>query len=143
MIIACAFFAYYTEERWAIVKMYLGNAKLITLLAAISIFLEFINLIQCGFTGIILGHKQNRGKVGFSVLFAAIAETATQIIVLAFTACAALFSSDFRLLFKTNAIPTQEQLYFVFALEITVYVLIIIFNALLNIKLLNKGVDVE
>ena len=143
VIIACAFFAYYTEERWAIIKMYLGNAKIITVLAAISIFLEFINLIQCGFTGIILGHRQNRGKVGFSVLFAAVAETVSQIIVLIFTACAAIFSSDFRMLFKTNALPSQDQLYFVFALEITVYVLIIVFNALLNVKLLNKGVDVE
>ena len=143
VIIACAFIAYYTEDRWAIVKMYLGNAKIITVLAAISIFLEFINLIQCGFTGIIIGHRQNRGKAGFSILFSAVAETVTQVIVLIFTACAAIFSSDFRMLFKTNALPTQEQLYFVFTLEITVYVLIIVFNALLNVKLLNKGVDVE
>ena len=143
VIICAAFIAYYTEERWAIVKFYLSNSKLFVLLGAISIFLEFINLIQCGFTGIILGHRQNRGKVGFSVLFSAVAETVTQVIVLIFTACAALFSSDFRMLFKTNAIPTEGQLHFVFALEITVYVLIIVFNALLNIKLLNKGVDVE
>ena len=145
VIIAAAFIAYYTDARWEMLKrmLFIGDTGIITVLAAVLVFLEFMNLIQCGFTGIILGHRQNRGKAGFSVLFAVIVETASQIAVIIFAGCAALFSADFKQLFTATATITQDVLYPVFAVDIAIYVLIIAFIALLNIRLLKKGVDVE
>lgn len=145
VIISCAFIAYYTEARWEMLKqmLFMGDTGIITVLAAVLVFLEFINLIQCGFTGIILGHRQNHGKAGFSVLFAIIAETVSQIAVLIFAGCAALFSADFKQLFTATATLTQDVMYRVFAADIAIYVLIIAVIAALNVKLLKKGVDVE
>ena len=144
VITVCAFIAYYTDARWQIIKQMFfidNNAALITLLSVLTVFLELINLIQCGFTGIILGHRQNSAKVGLSVLFAFVAQIVTQIIVLAFTGIAALISNDFRQLFQsqTAAVEIQKILYWI----IPVYIIIIVFTAMLNIKILNKGVDVE
>lgn len=144
-IIATAFIGYYTEARFEAFKkmFFVGRTGTITLICIILIFLEFINLVQCGFTGIILGHRKNRGKVGFSVLFAIIAEIASQIVVLIFTLCAALFGGDFKQLFAQNAIITQDIMYSLFSVCIVAYILIIIFTALFNIKLLKKGVNIE
>lgn len=145
VIIAGAFIAYYTEERWEMLRqmLFMGSTGTITVLSAILVFLEFINLIQCGFTGIILGHRRNRGKAGFSVLFAIITETVSQVAVLIFAGFAALFSVDFKQLFTARATITPDGLYPVFAIEIAIYVLIIAAIALINVKLLKKGVDVE
>ncbi|MBO4693205.1 MAG: hypothetical protein J5659_02270 [Clostridia bacterium] len=142
VIVTTAFIAYYTEERWQIVKqMFLAEkTAVITVFILITIFLEFANLIQCGYTGIILGHKLETGKTAFSVLFAFLVQTATQAVVFIFTAIAALFSMDFKMLFTGNdtEIPTSVLL-----ATVIVYVLIITVNAIINVKILNTGVNVE
>lgn len=145
VIIGTAFIGYYTEARWEALKqmLFMGDTAIITVLAAVLVFLELINLIQCGFTGIILGHRQNRAKTGFSVLFAVIAETLSQIAVVAFAGCAALFSTDFKQLFTKGAAISLDVLYTVFAVDIAIYLLIIAIVALINVRLLKKGVDVE
>ena len=145
VILICAFIAYYTQDRWQYIKQLLlmnSSAKIIFLLVVI-LFLEFINLIQCGFTGIILGHRQNTAKTGLSVLFAFIAETVSQLIVVGFTGIAAVFSTDFKQLFAQNPTLTQDLIYTVVTVYITVYFAIILFTLWLNIKLLNKGVDIQ
>ena len=143
VILAAAFIGYYTDGRWRIFKQLLfsGNqATTFTVLTVFIVFLEFVNLIQCGFTGIILGHRQNSAKTGLSVLFGFLVVTASQIVVLIFTAVAALVSVDFKQLFTSkNPAVAQDVLWWL----IPVYIAIITVTALINIKLLNKGVDIE
>lgn len=141
VIVVTAFIAYYSEERWKLVKQFLTGeiGKTITILV-IFLFLELINLIQCGYTGIILGHKCNSGKTGLSVLFSFLAYTVSQIIVLLFTAAAALISVDFKALFVSRQVQIPNSVLLTIA---AVYLVIIIVNAIINIKLLEKGVDIE
>ena len=70
------FIAYFTQDSWQVIKEYIktitvgfnmSTAFFITM-AIMLIFLELFNAIQCGFLGIILGHKRNNGKIGFSFI---------------------------------------------------------------------------
>lgn len=142
VIVSTAIIAYYTQERWQIVKQmfFNGKAGTITVLTIVIVFLEFVNLIQCGYTGIILGHMMNTGKTGFSVLFGFLAETASQIAVLIFSAVAALVNGDFKALFASANAQVSESILIIL---IPVYLVIITVTALINIKLLNNGVNVE
>lgn len=144
VIFVCAFIAYYTDARWQIVKHLLFMEEYtttITLFCILTIILEFISLIQCGFTGIILGHKLNSGKAGLSVLFGVVAETVSQLFILSIMGIAALLNDGFKTLFTSS----PDNLFFknVFYLVTPVYFLIIIGMATFNIKMLNKGVDIE
>lgn len=141
VIIISTFIAYYTDARWQTVKqiIFFGNTKTVILLAVIVLFLEFINLIQCSFTGIILGHRQNSGKAIMSVIFSIAAITISQIIVLLILAIISIFNDELRSLFTSNANITTSVFYII----IPIYILLICGCAAINIKLLKKGVDVE
>lgn len=142
VIVVTALIAYYSNDRWQFVKQFLsvGNTAKITLLLAVIAFLELINLIQCGFTGIILGHKMNGAKAGLSVLFSFLVYTASQGIVLLFAALATLVNGDFKALFTAQNAQISESVLILTALA---YLIIIVADAIINVKLLGSGVDVE
>lgn len=143
VIFACTFIAYYTEERWALLKSIIPSLRFAAIFLGVCC-LEFLSLIQCGFTGAIIGHRQNRGKKGFSVLFGFITYTAWQLVVLLFSAGAALFSGDFKELFVTASATTNPAMAENLLLwAIPLYAVIIIANLFINIKLLNRGVNLD
>ncbi len=108
------------------------------------LFIEFFNILQCGFTGIILGHRMNNMKTGFSVIFGFITFTVSQIAVVVITFIAAIFNKDFMNLFKTaGANINIDTLKLAIFLAIAAYILISIILCLVNIKLFKKGVNVD
>ena len=145
------FIIYYSKENLTLIKNLLlpitdtfDTSIFAFLLALLFIlFLEFSNILQCGFTGIILGHKSDRAKIGFSVLLGFIAFSVSQIFVLLVTFIVALFNSDFMNLFITNDIVNIATLKTVIYMAMCSYSLIIIIGIFVNIKLLKKGVNVD
>ena len=73
VVILSLFITYYTQERWIMLKDFINsitaglNMDTGLFIAAfiLIIFLEIFNAIQCGFFGIILGHKQNNNKIRY------------------------------------------------------------------------------
>ncbi|MBR3844046.1 MAG: hypothetical protein IKM39_00900 [Clostridia bacterium] len=145
------FVAYYSKENFELLKsillpmeqLYNSSWAVILLAVLLILFLEFANVLQCGFTGIILGHRRNRAKAGLSVLFGGLAFMVNQTLVVAAMGVAALFSQNFRNLFATQQMITVETIKQVIILSIIVYTLLAVAMAAVNIKLLNKGVNVE
>ena len=113
-------------------------------MAIIIIFLEVFNAIQCGFLGIILGHKMNNGKTGYSVLFGFIIYLVAQSLILGLVFVYGLFDSSIMELFKTATINIDVEAFKVLAiLSSLLYIMIIFIMSLLCKKELNKGVNVE
>jgi len=145
------FIAYYSKENINFLKEILlpvanaYNSSIVKIIIAFLFifFLEFANTLQSGYTGIIIGHMMNNAKVGFSVLFGFIAYIATQIIVLIMTYIAALFNSDLMNLFYTTEIVNLEMVKVIIYLAIIIYIITLIIGYFVNIKLFNKGVNVE
>lgn len=109
----------------------------------IVFFLEFANILQAGFTGIILGHKMNSAKTGFSVLFGFFVYMATQVFSIAVMLIFALFNDNFMNLFVTNSaidIPTVKSVVY---LSIAVYSISLIVIYFINQFLFKKGVNVD
>ena len=151
VVLISLFIAYYTKERWLMVKGFVNNIttglKFNTLVFVISflavIFLEIFNAIQCGFLGIILGHKMNNNKIGFSVLFGFLAYLLSQSLVLFLVFVVGLFDSSIMDLFKNNIILSTHSFKLLIALAIALYLLIITIMNILCKKQLSKGVNVE
>ena len=113
-------------------------------IAIIIIFLEVFNAIQCGFFGIILGHKMNNGKIGCSVLFGFIIYLLAQSLILCLVFIYGIFDSTVMELFKTATINIDVKAFKTLAIVSSLlYISIIFIMSLLCKKELNKGVNVE
>ena len=152
VIILSLFIAYYSKESWLSVTNYIKtittglnmNTFFFIVMAIILIFLEVFNAIQCGFFGMILGHKKNNGKLGYSVLFGFIIYIIAQTIILGLVFIYGLFDSSVMELFKTGTIDIDVNTFKTLAILSAILYLIIIYGmSLLCKKELNKGVNVE
>ena len=151
VVVLTIFIAYYSKENLELVKNLLlpvaesYGITIVNILLAFFfiIFLEFANALQSGFTGIILGHKMNNTKTGYSVLFGIGAYIATQIFVLLITFITALFNKDLMNLFFTNEMINVEIIKMVIYLAIIIYLVTFIILYFINLKLFKKGVNVD
>ena len=151
VVFAVLFVAYYSKENLLFIKnLLLPVAQLYdsTILGIIALlvfvlFLEFLNILQCGFTGILLGHKKNTAKVGFSVLFGFVTFLASQMVVLAVLFGIAIFNKEFMNLFVTNALPDISTLKSMIYTSIGSYTFVSVLICFVNIHLFKKGVNVD
>ena len=151
LVCSVLFVAYYSKENLQLIKNLLlplaevyDSAMLGIVFAGVFVlFLEFLNIVQCGFTGIILGHRQNNAKIGFSVLFGSIAFFVSQIVILAILFGIAIFNKDFMNLFVTNTVPDVDTIKAMIYISIGNYTLVSALMCFVNIRLFEKGVDVD
>lgn len=151
IVILSIFIAYYTKERWIMLKELIGTIttglNFNTTLFAISfiaiIFLEVFNAIQCGFLGLLLGHTMNNNKIAFSVLFGFISYLVAQSIVLFLVFIVGLFNSSIMDLFKSTILLDTSAFKILVILSITIYLIIIFIMSIICKKVFNKGVNIE
>lgn len=151
IIIIGIFIAYYTEDRWIMIKDAVnsisGNMNISTLLFVIVIllvlFLELFNGIQSGFLGIINGYKKSNNKLGFSVLFGFITYILSQLFVLIVVYVAGLFNKDMMLLFTSNSILNIDIIRTIMILVVIIYVFITSTLNIICVRNLSKGINVE
>jgi len=151
IIILCLFIAYYTKDRWLLLKEYIGtittglefNTTLFVISFITIIFLEIFNAIQCGFFGIILGYKNNNNKTALSILFGFISYLLSQSIVLLSIFIVGLFDSTIMALFKNNILLNTSSFKLLIFLAIIIYLIIIGLMSIMCKKEFNKGVNIE
>ena len=152
VILTSLFIAYYSKDNWIAITNYIKtittglnmSTSFFVIMMIILIFLEVFNAIQCGFYGMILGHKKNNGKLGYSVLFGFIIYLLAQTIVLALVFVYGLFDSSIMELFKTTTVSIDVQAFKVLAIIASLLYLVIIFiMSIMCKKELNKGIDIE
>ncbi|MBE6147221.1 MAG: hypothetical protein E7168_02675 [Firmicutes bacterium] len=145
------YIAYYSKENLELLKNLLlpvadaYDSTIIKIVFAFLFifFLEFANTLQVGFTGIILGHKMNNAKVGYSVLFGFGAYMVMQIFGLLIIFLISLFNSDLMNLFITNEMINVGMVKTVVYLGIIFYSITFIIGYFVNLKLFKKGVNVD
>lgn len=145
------FIAYYSKENLDILKNMLlpianayGSTIIKILLAFLFVFfLEFANALQSGFTGIILGHKMNNAKTGYSVLFGFGVYMITQIIALLMIFVVGLFNQDIMNLFITNEIVNIDMVKAVLYMAFAIYTTTLFIGYFVNVKLFKNGVNVD
>lgn len=150
-VILCLFLTYYTKDRWDILKLTIDrittglnmNAWFFVIGMLLVVFLEFFNAIQCGFLGMILGHRRNNGKIGYSVIFGFLAYLISQSIVLFLVFMVGLFDSGIMSLFKNEPLMDTGALKLLIILSSILYVIMIYAMSIICKKIFNKGVNVD
>ena len=151
-ILISLFIAYYSKDNWLALTNYIKtittglnmSTSFFVIMFITLISLEVFNAIQCGFLGIILGHKKNNGKLGYSVLFGFIIYLLAQTLVLALVFVYGLFDSSVMELFKTATVSIDVEAFKVLAILASLLYVIIIFVMSIICKItLNKGVNIE
>lgn len=151
MIILSVFIAYYSKENLEFVRNLLTSIANIydstvvnfLLVTFFVFFLELTVLLQAGYTGLILGNKMNNNKLLFSILFGFISYIVTQVFTLILIFIAGIFNQEIMNLFMTNEIANLEMLNVIMYLAIAIYLLCIIIYYFIDIKIFNKGVNVD
>lgn len=152
LVIALSLFiAYYSKENMEIVKsiilpiaeLYESSILKILIALILILFLEFINVLQCGYTGIILGHKMPNAKTGFSILYGFGVYLVLQVFGFISMFIVALFNKDFMNLFFTSEIINLDMIKLTIYLAIIIYSVTFIIGYVVNIKLFKKGVNVD
>lgn len=151
VITVALFIAYYSKENMEMLKALFTpiaqgldcNIIVVVLVVILILFIEFLNGLQTGYTGIILAHKLNNAKSGFSVLFGFAAYSASQCAVLLLTFIAAIFNSDLMAMFTSNVTPSFDTVKLMSIISIVAYSVTIVITAFVNSALLKKGVNVD
>lgn len=151
VILVSLLIAYYTEERWIMIKELVNslstslnvNTTLFIIGILAVLFLEIFNVIQSGFLGIILGHKKNNNKILFSVIFGFASYMISQFIVIIIIFIIGLFNTSIMELFKSNMLISNDIIKLLITLAIISYLSVItLMNIVCKIEF-NKGVNIE
>ena len=145
------FIAYYSKENLELFKnILLGiatayNSTILKIILAFLFicFLELANGLQSGYTGIILGHKKNNHKLGFSILYGFITYFLTQIFNVLVIFIIALFNKDIMNLFYTTNAINVDIINTLIYMAITLYTITLIIIYFINQYLFKKGVNVD
>jgi len=150
VIILTVFIAFYSKENIAVIKGllipnadYKSNIIGVILIAFFVFFLELINVLQCGYMGIILGHRKNNKKIGFSVLYSFIILLISQLIVVALICLVDLLSFDLINILTTNEMVELKIVILVLSLSSLFYLAVIGLGYYLSNKFFKKGVNVD
>ena len=152
VILLSLFITFYSKDTWLVITNYIKtittglnmSTAFFIVIAIILIFLEVFNAIQCGFLGIILGHRRNNNKVGYSVLFGFIFYLLSQTLVLGLVFVYGIFNPSVMELFKTAVINIDVGAFKSLAIVSSILYIVIIFTmSIICKKLLNKGVNIE
>ncbi len=119
------------------------DSGLLLSIAGIALFIEIVNAIQSGFTGIILGNRKQDRRMLYSFIFGFGFYLLTQVCVVLFVLFIGLFNQDIMSIFTTNSLISQNTLMNLSVYVVATYCLIIIGTNILSVNLFNKKVNVE
>ncbi|MBQ8192648.1 MAG: hypothetical protein IJZ46_01060 [Bacilli bacterium] len=151
VIFACLFIAYYSNDVLLFIKnslnilssIYDSNIILLLFVIVFIFFLEMVFAVQCGFMGIILGHRANNKRIIKSILYGFGCYIGFQILILIMLFIFGLFNNQIMDLFVTNSIIDFDIIKLIMYGSVIVYILYIFVTFILNKKFFEKGVNVD
>ncbi len=147
----CALIGYGTPENFVVLKnlfFAIGETTQIpfgwTLVLALFVLIaEFVNLLFAGFVGMVIGHRKENNKMGYSVLFGAIIYVAAQLIMLLTIFVVGLFNHNIMQILTSKQAVDVSTLITILGLGCIVYTLTATAIYLLGNCLFKKGVNVD
>lgn len=153
VILITLFVMYWTEETKTMLKAFLEpvseylNVPALAIVAFLFaiLFLEFINFIQIGYCGLILGHRFNSNKILLSVLIGFGIYALTQGFTLVCMLVIGLANDQFMQIFQSADLMSMkpETILAVAFVGAGLYLLFCVAGFVLNRSFLKKGVNVD
>lgn len=121
-----------------------NNATFLSLiLIFILVSIEILNIIQIGFTGILLGYKSNNNKGIKTLFYGTFCYFMQSSVLLLIVFIIGMFSTKVKSLFLENSIASLNEVKIFFLGFILLYTLTIIVFYIINTKIFNKGINVD
>ena len=153
VIILCVFIAYYSKENLEVLKSTLqffatvmnSTTIKVILTAFLCLFLEFTTILQAGFTGILLGHRENNFKMAKSILYGFLNYLFVVAISVLIIYIIGLFNPNIMALFNSNInnTLTVDIVKTALVLGIFLYIVLIGIYYCIDVKIFKKGVNVD
>ncbi len=153
VILLCVFIAYYSQTNLEVLKNTLqflatsmnSTTIKVVLVAFLCLFLEFTMFLQAGFTGILLGHRSNNSKMAKSVLYGFLNYLFVVALSVLIIYIIGLFNPNIMALFNSNASKalTIDIVKTALTLGICLYITLIAIYYYIDIKIFQKGVNVD
>ena len=142
---------YYTKEHMEILRVLfksiaagLDCAPLVVIVVyAIILFTQILFIVQAGYTGLVIGHRSENGKMGKSVLGGFVVYGLTQVIILGIVFLIALFDPNIMQMFTENTVQNGNVFMTILYIVGGMYLIMVGVWGVIDIKLLKKGVNVE
>ncbi len=109
----------------------------------ISVFCQFVFIMQTGLTGITLGHRHNNGQIAWSVTYGIGIYILSGIVMIGSTMLLGLFDSSLHDMLFNGIFRDASDLVKVFAIIDVLYLGFITVSYLVNRGILKRGVDVN
>ncbi len=152
VILLCVVIAYYSKENLEILKSTLqffanslnSTTIKVILTAFFVIFLEFTTILQAGFTGILLGYRENNLKMAKSIIYGFLNYLFVVVISVLIIYIIGLFNPNIMALFNSNPnnTITVDVVKTALTLGISLYIIFISIYYYIDIKIFKKGVNV-
>ena len=147
VVLLILFLAYYSKENMEALKSLLSavaalyDTSIINfILTVFAVFaLEFLVVLQAGYTGIILGHRANNGKMIRSIVYGFIFYLSTMGLAL----LALYFREDVMQMFTMSSLVHIETVKSILYMGIGFYLVVMIGFFLADIHLFQRGVNVD
>ncbi len=151
VVLFVLFLAYYSKENMEALKSLLSavaalyDTSIINfILTVFAVFaLEFLVVLQAGYTGIILGHRANNGKMIRSIVYGFIFYLSTMGLALLALYIFGLFREDVMQMFTMSNLVHIETVKSILYMGIGFYLVVMIGFFLADIHLFQRGVNVE
>lgn len=151
VIFLTLYIAYYSKDNFELLKNtflplteFLNNSLTSTiLLFSFIFFMEFINVLQTGYLGIIIGHRFNNSKISLSVVFGFVVYMIYKYVPVIVLFIIALLNRDFMNLFNTTSTIDFSIIKIIIWIGTIFYILTFIVEYIISIKLFKKGVNVD
>ncbi|MBR2903190.1 MAG: hypothetical protein IKC37_00935 [Clostridia bacterium] len=150
-IIACVFLAYGTPENFEWIRNTFTsletafNSSLGAFVAfvCVAFVVQSLTLMTSGFLGLVIGHRFLRSKIGFSVLFGAVAYTLAQLLLLVVVLIIGAFNGEIMTMLTSNQGATIDALTTILIAGSITYFLACIGIYWLGDYFFKKGVNVD
>lgn len=109
----------------------------------LTIYLEFLFIVQCGITGIVIGHRAVNNRIPISVAVGFVVFAISNIITVLFAMLLACFDSNFYNALFSGNVPSPDTIMSFLYAGSAVYLLYLGGTYFLNFKLLQRGIDVD
>lgn len=151
VILLTLFAAYYSKDNMEILKGFLSamasgidsTTSAFTLIIFAELFVQLLSALFCGFTGIVLGHRRNSGKIVWSVVFGFAIYMASQTLALGIFFIFALINPEIMNLFTSSTLVATDAVKELFIYAIPTYAALAVSIATLGYLFFKKGVNVD
>lgn len=143
VFIACVLIMFLSPDLIDTLHSYTSNFWLSLILFVFAIFCQFVFIMQCGLTGLVLGYRHNHNPMARSVIYGIALYLGTGLAIITLTMLCSLFSPALHSMLIDGTFQSLDDVNILLTSITIIYLVAITGTYSLNRHFLQRGVDVD